>query len=129
MVAQVQNPKIREIKKKIEKIEKILETIETEIDNVRVSDYEELDMLDEVLVETSELFKSILNISEKVFNRYWREKEKMVVGVAPTDMSELAEDLFVRVFVEFADSLEAYNVKQLYNYIKDYLDEEEEKRE
>ena len=129
MVAQVQKPKIREIKKKIEKIEKILETIETEIDNVRVSDYEELDLLDEVLVETSKLFQSILDVSAKVFNKYWSVKENMVVGVAPTDISEDAENLFVRFFVEFADSLEAYNVEQLYDYIRNHYIEEEGKGE
>ena len=126
MAVQVQNPK--EIKKKIEKIEKILEETEKEIDNVRVSDYNELKELDELLNTAIRLYRLVLRINEKIFNKYWSTKEAMTVGVAPTDISEDAER-YVEDFIDFVENLKCYNVEQLYDYIRNHYIEEEKKGE
>ena len=118
------NQPMDKIIKKIEKIEDILETISHEIDNLQITDYEELDKFEEVYDYAVGLYKAVLKVNEKIFNKYWGVRENMVVGVAPTDLSEDAEDRYVRFFVEFVDNLEAYNVEQLYNYIKENYSED-----
>ena len=126
---QTQNQEqMNKIIKEIQKIEDKLQTILEEVDNLKINNIDELDEFKEVYDYAASLYELVLKVNEKIFNEYWEAREKIIVGIVPSDVSEDVENTYVDKFIDFITDLHDYNLKQLYNYIKG-LDEEEEKRE
>mgnify|MGYP001772715254 CR=1 FL=1 len=126
MATQTQTQQIRSIERKMKKIYETLEQIAHEIDNLSITSYDELKMLDELLHYHSRLLLEIvLDINSKLFNMYWDQFSQ-----AGSDIDEDVEQTYIERFVEFIEKLKYYSVEGLCDYIRNhYCIEEEEKSE
>jgi len=124
-----ERPNLDMIKERLEDILNELEVMKNELIGMKVSMNEEnLEKLQEIKQISFEIYNSVLDINIIIFNKYWDMRERVHIGVAPVDVSEDAEETYIKTFIESVESLKDYNVEQLYNYMKNIVNEDEKEQ-